>query len=433
MKKRFSLVALLLLCFSLIVGCSNGETEKSSAKPKEEKSSNEKVSLKMAVFPADEAIFKQGYENFKKDHPNVDITFETFPQQQYYEKIRMQLSGGEGYDLFTGQMDNMVDTGILAPLDKYIKDSGVDVSGYGSMYDTYKYDGKVLSLPYRKSNWMLYYNKTLFDQKGVPYPSDDMTWDEFRELAKKMTSGSGENKVYGAYLQQWPQTWYMGAVQTGASIIDKDLKPFKDALQTRVDLEKDGSIMKWSEQVSTGAHYNAAFQKGNIAMNIIGDWHVAQLRQGEKEGTLKFDWDVVPIPHPEGVAKNTSLALPVSIMMNKNTKHPKEAFEFLKYMTGKEGAELLAGAGYLTGYMDKDVETAYLGDGSQKPKNLHYFLETKEYPEYPMLPGVKNVVVEQIFKQEGELALIGQKSVDDTIKDITKRVKDEWASKYGEK
>ncbi|MFC4802200.1 ABC transporter substrate-binding protein [Neobacillus sp. GCM10023253] len=433
MKKRFSLVALLLLCFSLIVGCSNGETEKSSAKPKEEKSSNEKVSLKMAVFPADEAIFKQGYENFKKDHPNVDITFETFPQQQYYEKIRMQLSGGEGYDLFTGQMDNMVDTGILAPLDKYIKDSGVDVSGYGSMYDTYKYDGKVLSLPYRKSNWMLYYNKTLFDQKGVPYPSDDMTWDEFRELAKKMTSGSGENKVYGAYLQQWPQTWYMGAVQKGASIIDKDLKPFKDALQTRVDLEKDGSIMKWSEQVSTGAHYNAAFQKGNIAMNIIGDWHVAQLRQGEKEGTLKFDWDVVPIPHPEGVAKNTSLALPVSIMMNKNTKHPKEAFEFLKYMTGKEGAELLAGAGYLTGYMDKDVEAAYLGDGSQKPKNLHYFLETKEYPEYPMLPGVKNVVVEQIFKQEGELALIGQKSVDDTIKDITKRVKDEWASKYGEK
>lgn len=168
-------------------------------------------------------------------------------------------------------------------------------------------------------------------------------------------------------------------------------------------------------------------------MNIIGDWHVAQLRQGEKEGTVKFDWDVAPIPHPEGVAKNTSLALPVSIMMNKNTKHPKEAFEFLKYMTGKEGAELLASEGYLTGYMDKDVESAYLGDGKQKPESLHYFLETKEYTEYPMLPGVKNIVVEQIFKQEGELALLGQRSVDDAIKEIGKRVKGEWASKYGEK
>jgi len=345
----------------------------------------------------------------------------------------MQLSGGEGYDLFTGQLDNMVDTGIVAPLDQYIKDSGMDVAGYGSMYDTYKYEGKVMSLPYRKSNWMLYYNKTLFDEKGVEYPSDDMTWDDFRELAKKMTSGSGENKVYGAFLQQWPQTWYMSAVQNGSSVIDKDLTPFKEALEVRINLEKDGSIMPWSEQVTTGAHYNAAFQKGNIAMNMIGDWHVAQLRQGEKDGTVKFDWDVVPIPHPEGVAKNTSLALPVTIMMNKNTKHAEEAFEFLQYMSGKEGAELLASQGYLTGYMDKDVEAAYLGDGTQKPTNLHYFLETKEYPEYPMLPGVKNVVVEQIFKQEGELALLGQKSVDEAIKEITKRVKGEYASKYGEK
>ncbi|PLR86592.1 extracellular solute-binding protein, partial [Bacillus sp. V33-4] len=306
------------------------------------------------------------------------------------------------------------------------------LSGYGTMYEAYKVDGKVMTLPYRKSNWMLYYNKTLFDEKGIDYPSDDMTWNEFRELAKEISSGSGNNKIYGAYLQQWPQTWYMSAVQGGASIIDKNLTPFKDALQLRVDLEEDGSIMKWSEQVSTGAHYNTAFQKGNIAMNIIGDWHVAQLRQAEKEGTLKFDWDVAPIPHPEGVAKNTSLALPVSIMMNKNTEHPKEAFEFLKYMTGKDGAKLLASEGYLTGYMDEDIEKAYLGDGSQKPKNLHYFLETKDYPEYPMIPGVNNIVVGQIFKQEGELVLIGQKSVDDAIKEITKRVQSEWASKYGD-
>lgn len=427
MKKSFRAAALLMLCLGMIAGCSDQGNAGNQTE------SDGKVSLKMAVFPADEAVFKKGYEAFKQDHPNIDITFETFPQKQYYEKIRMQLSGGEGYDLFTGQMDQMLDTGILAPLDDYIKESKMDVSGYGSMYDTYKYEGKVLSLPYRKSNWMLYYNKTLFDEIGVKYPSDDMTWTEFRELAKSMTSGSGENKIYGAFLQQWPQTWYMSAVQKGASVIDKDLSPFTEALQLRVDLEKDGSIMKWSEQVSTGAHYNAAFQKGNIAMSMIGDWHVAQLRQGEQEGTMKFDWDVVPIPHPEGVAKNTSLALPVTIMMNKNTKHPKEAFEFLKYMSGKEGAMLLAAEGYLTGYMDKEVKSAYLGDGTKKPKNLHYFLETKEYPEYPMLPAVKNIVVEQIFKQEGELALIGQRTVEDAIKEITNRVKNEWASKYGEK
>ncbi|MBS4206886.1 sugar ABC transporter substrate-binding protein [Bacillus sp. FJAT-50079] len=431
------LIAMIILCIGIIVGCSSGNSNESNANAKENngeaknnENSNESVSLKMAVFPDDKETFESVYEDFKKDHPNIDITFESFPQQQYYEKIRMQLSSGDGYDLFTGQMDQMIDTGLLASLDDLIKESGLDVSGFGTMYDTYKHEDEVKSLPYRKSNTLLYYNKTLFDEKGVEHPTDDMTWDEFRELAKKMTSGSGENKVYGAYIQQWPQLWYMSAVQEGATIIDKDLTPFKDALQFRLDLEKDGSIMGWSEQVTTGAHYNAAFQKGNVAMSIIGDWHVAQLREAETAGDIDFDWDVVPVPHPEGIAKNTTTALPVTVMMNNNTKHPKEAFEFLKYATGKEGAVQFASNGYLTGYMDEDVEKAYLGDGSQKPENLHYFLEAKEYPEYPMLQGVKNVVVGQIFTQEGELALIGEQTVDEAIDKISERVQKEWASKY---
>ncbi|MYL59564.1 extracellular solute-binding protein, partial [Virgibacillus halodenitrificans] len=330
------------------------------------------------------------------------------------------------------QIDTMVDTGILAPLDEHIKESDMDVSGFGNMYDAMKVEDEVLGLPYRKSNWMMYYNKDLFDEKGVEYPSDDMTWAEFRELSEKMTSGKAGNKTYGAYIQQWPQTWYMSAVQDGASIIDKDLSPFKDALQNRVDLEKDGSIMSWSEQITTGAHYNAAFQKGNVAMNIIGDWHVAQLRQAEADGDISFDWDVVPIPHPEGVQKNTTLALPVGLMMNKNTKHEEAAFKALKFFTGKEGAKTFASEGYITGYVDDEIKEAYLGDGSQKPENLHYFLETKEYPEYPMLPGVKNIVVQQIYKQEGELALLGEQTVEETIKKIEERVQSEWASKYEE-
>lgn len=427
-KKCWALVMSLLILVGLVLtGCGDSE-EKNTAKG----DSSSEVNLKMAVFPADEETFKKAYEEFHKENPNINIEFESFPQKQYYEKIRIQLSSGIGYDLFAGQIDTMVDTGILAPLDEHIKESDMDVSGFGNMYDAMKVEDEVLGLPYRKSNWMMYYNKDLFDEKGVEYPSDDMTWAEFRELSEKMTSGKAGNKTYGAYIQQWPQTWYMSAVQDGASIIDKDLSPFKDALQNRVDLEKDGSIMSWSEQITTGAHYNAAFQKGNVAMNIIGDWHVAQLRQAEADGDISFDWDVVPIPHPEGVQKNTTLALPVGLMMNKNTKHEEAAFKALKFFTGKEGAKTFASEGYITGYVDDEIKEAYLGDGSQKPENLHYFLETKEYPEYPMLPGVKNIVVQQIYKQEGELALLGEQTVEETIKKIEERVQSEWASKYEE-
>lgn len=420
----------------ILVGCGSGDTDTSSAddgenadsntEETESDSSGEEVSLNVAVFPDDLETFESAYEVFKEEHPHINVEFEAFPQEQYYEKLRIQLSSGVGYDLFAGQIDTMADTGVMEPLNDYLQESDMDVSGFGTMYDAMKVEEDVLGLPYRKSNWMMYYNKDLFDEKGVEYPSDDMTWQEFRELANEI---SDEN-TWGAYLQQWPQTWYMSGVQDGASIIDKDLSRFKEALQLRIDLEEDGAIMSWAEQNSTGAHYNAAFQKGNVGMNIIGDWHVSQLRDAEAAGDIDFDWDVVPIPHPEGVEKNTTLALPVALMMNQNTEHKDEAFELLSFMTGEEGAKLFASEGYITGYTNEAVREEYLGDGSQKPENLHYFLETKEYPEYPMLTGVKNVVVEAIYKQEGELALLGEQSVDETIEIISQRVQDEWASEY---
>ncbi|MCC3355341.1 ABC transporter substrate-binding protein [Bacillus sp. REN16] len=433
MKKVFSyLIFIALVLFLAACGDSaSGDGEKTDDSSSKKESGE--VALKVAVFPADLPTFESAYEKFKEENPDIKVEFETFPQEQYYEKIRMQLSGGIGYDVFAGQIDTMMDTGIIEPLDSYIEKSDLDVAGFASMYDAMKYDEGVLGLPYRKSNNMMFYNKDLFDQAGVEYPSEDMTWEEFREVAKKLTSGSGADKTYGAYIQQWPQLWYMQGVQTGASIIDKDLSIFEDSLQYRMDLEKDGSIMSWSEQVSTGAHYNAAFQKGNVAMNIIGDWHVAQLRQAEEEGKLSFDWDVVPVPHPEGVEANTTLALPVSLMLNSKSENKDAAFTFLSYMTGKQGAEIFAGDGYLTGYVDEDVKSIYLGDGSLKPVNAHYFLETTEYPEYPMYVGVKNIVVQQIYKQEGELALIGEQTADEAIKNIAKRVQDEWASKYADK
>ncbi|TBL68618.1 sugar ABC transporter substrate-binding protein [Paenibacillus thalictri] len=386
--------------------------------------------MKMTVLSDDQNAFKEVFAEFKKENPNIDVQIDTIPQQQYYEKLRMQLSSGENIDIIGGNMDVFLDTGILEPLDDYIAKNKMDVSGFGPLYDNLKVNDKTYGLPYRKSNWMLYYNKTLFDEMKVPYPKADMTWDEFRDLAKKMTKGEGANKVYGAFLHPWAQTWYMQAVQTGASIIDKDLSPFKKGLQFRMDMEKDGSIMSWAEQITTNAHYNSAFQKGNVAMNVIGDWHVAQLRAAEQEKKISFDWDVVPIPHPAGVPANTSLATPVSLMLNKNSKNKDAAFQVIQFMTGAKGAKVFASKGFLTGYTNDDIRKAYIGDGSLKPKNIHYFVEQREYAEYPLLPGVKNIVLNNIYKQEGEMALTGAQTADQAIQKIGDRVQKEWADKY---
>ncbi|MEK3721771.1 ABC transporter substrate-binding protein [Paenibacillus sp. FSL H8-0034] len=431
MKKIMNLALTGTLVAGLAAGCTpvKETSNEGAAKPAGE--NTKPVSLKMTVLPDDLDTFKLVFEEYKKENPNITVQLDTIPQQQYYDKLRLQLSSGDDIDLIGGNMDVFLDTGILEPLDDYIKKSNVDVSGFGPLYDNLKVNDKMYGLPYRKSNWMLYYNKTLFDKMNVPYPKADMTWEDFRELAKKMTQGEGANKMYGAFLHPWAQTWYIQAVQTGASIIDKDLTPFKNALQFRMDMENDGSIMSWAEQITTSAHYNSAFQKGNVAMNLIGDWHIAQLRTAEQEKKINFDWDVVPVPHPAGVAPNTSLATPVSLMLNKASKHKEEAFKLLQFMTTAKGAKIFAAKGFLTGYTNDDIRKAYIGDGSMKPTNIHYFVEQKEYPEYPLLPGIKNIVLNNIYKQEGEMALTKAQTADQAIQKIGERIQKEWADKYG--
>ncbi|WP_243644034.1 ABC transporter substrate-binding protein [Paenibacillus pinisoli] len=438
MKRKLVTGMLFLLIVSALIACSSKSTTNESNNQNAGSSSNtgestdKNVNFTIPVLPDDLPAFEATYAEFQEEHPNIQIKFISFPANQYYEKLRTQLSGGVEYDLFGGILDKMVDTGIIEPLNDYIKSNNTDVSGYGELYKEMTINGNIYGLPFRKSPWMLFYNKDIFDAAGVEYPSADMTWDEFRALAAKVTSGSGADKTYGAFLHTWAQTWYMSAVQAGATVIDKDLSPFVDALQLRLDMEADGSIMPWAESKSTGAHYNAIFQSGTVAMSIIGDWHVAQLRKAEDEGKMSFKWDVVPIPHPKGVESNTSLATPVALMINKNSKHKEEAYKVVEFFTGSKGAQVFASKGFVTGYTDDAVKQAFYGDGSRQPEHLNYFYETSEYAEYPMLPGVKTIVVDGIFLQEGELVFIGDKTPQEAVAAMEERVQKEWASIYEE-
>src|SRR5690606_18030038 len=171
MKKRLAFLLTLVLIVGLLAACSsNGGSGSNTSNPKNTEQTGsdsnqgtdkgtKEVSFKVPVLPDDLGAFETAYKEFEKEYPNIKIEFITFPANQYYEKLRIQLSGGVEYDLFGGVLDSMIDTGIIEPLDDMIKENNVDVSGYGEMFEGMKINGHSYGLPYRKSNWMLYYNK----------------------------------------------------------------------------------------------------------------------------------------------------------------------------------------------------------------------------------------------------------------------------------
>lgn len=58
-------------------------------------------------------------------------------------------------------------------------------------------DGKLEGMPLLENVFVLAYNKDLFDQFGVDYPTDDWTWDDLKEAAEKFVSGEGADATYG--------------------------------------------------------------------------------------------------------------------------------------------------------------------------------------------------------------------------------------------
>ena len=55
-------------------------------------------------------------------------------------------------------------------------------------------------LPFKSDFWVVYYNKDVFDNAGVEYPTNDMTLEQYDEIAKKLTNTEPGQEVYGSIM-----------------------------------------------------------------------------------------------------------------------------------------------------------------------------------------------------------------------------------------
>lgn len=56
----------------------------------------------------------------------------------------------------------------------------------GMIEPYYRPDGKLEAMPLLENVFVLAYNKDMFDQFGVEYPTADWTWDDLAEAAKSL-------------------------------------------------------------------------------------------------------------------------------------------------------------------------------------------------------------------------------------------------------
>ena len=160
----------------------------------------------------------------------VKCNIEVIDWDNYWTLLEAGASGGEMPDVFwmhsnTAQM--YMENEILLDLTDYIAaDSAIDQSNYyEGVWNLYNSNGKQYALPKDHDTIALLYNKALFDQYGVDYPTDDWTWDDMYEAAKKISEGSNGD-AYGIAMNTSNNQdgWYNLVYDYGAEVITEDHK-----------------------------------------------------------------------------------------------------------------------------------------------------------------------------------------------------------------
>jgi multiple sugar transport system substrate-binding protein len=388
--------------------------------------SAEPVTLKMTAWDIATTPYWQAViDAYEAQNPNVKVELVEISSQEYQDKVSVMLSGGDQTDIITVKdipgYAGMLTRGQIVPLNDYIARDSVDLKAYSGAAEELTYKGAIYALPFRSDVWILYYNKDIFDKAGVAYPDNDMTWAEFDALARKLTHGEGADKVYGAHFHTWRSTVQLGTVQDGKNtVIATDYSFMKPMYDMVTAMQHDGIIMDFGELKAGNVHYSGVFKNAQVAMLPMGSWFIGSLIKAKNAGEFSFNWGVARYPHPEGVQAGTTAGTLTSLAINASSAHKDAAWDFIKFYTGPEGAKALAATGNLPAIRTPEILKVF-GGVKDVPGEAAAALQTTTVRlELPMDPKVS--AVEQILNEEHELIMTGSVSVDEGIKEMTRRV-----------
>ena len=178
----------------------------------------------------------------------------------------------------------------------------------------------------------LYCNKKIFAAANLSPPRD---WNELYETARKLTGNKNGKKIYGLCLAADLARWLPFVYQAGGRLVSSDGKKMAinspeslKALNYYVQFIKEKIAVK---PTTVGATWcGQAFGLGKVAMVIEGGWLIPSLTNDFPH----LEYSISPLPKGE---KNATIAFTVAYAIPRRIKNKEEAWQLLKYLTGREG------------------------------------------------------------------------------------------------
>ena len=353
--------------------------------------------------------------SFNSCNPDITVTVHYLSSDDYDKSIISMVRSGQSIDLIgirgNSQLARYHTEKMLADITSDIRNSDIDATAYGNMYNNITINGKYYAMPTRSTCWALLYNKDIFDARGIDYPGQ-LTWDEYGALAKKLkgTDSNGET-VWGGYIATW--AFNFAGIQNSNYLYDDDQTYQRKSLELLNQfMNIDKSHEPVQEMISSGESWIDVFMDGQAAMMPMGEWAAGMIMSREEACNSDINWDYAPMPIFKGMNPDTTWGQYQYTGITSTCKNTDAAFRFLKFVSGEQGAEIYAEHGMLSAYNTETIQDDYkntVGD-----KNVEVFFNASRIQEIPLY--AKYDQINTLFTSLSTEYLEGKRSLDSTMK-----------------
>ncbi|MFZ7942529.1 ABC transporter substrate-binding protein [Neobacillus sp. 19] len=339
--KWFTCIFVILM---LMAGCAKDQQPKDSGEAAPAK--KEVKTIHFLAHSNYEAPLKKVIEEFEKENPDIKVEMELAPFSQLMESIEIKLgSKASDTDLIFVDSPLVVNysvKGYLEPLDKLLE-SESKKKWVKSALDTVTYKNQIMAAPMNNSSQVLFYNKDILTEKGIPLPKEDerLTWEEVIEKAKQLTYNDGQQQVFGFSLDRVDTSFqFLPLAQgLGASMLSEDgltTEGFTNSPKAMKAFTFYSDLYnKWKVSPKINQEESLDyFISGKVAMFLGLSHNLPKLVDS------KLNFGVTLFPY----FKDGEVATPTgswNIGISKFSKNKKEAAKFLEYLTVGKGAETM--------------------------------------------------------------------------------------------
>ena len=321
----------------------------------------EPVTVNYANFNSsggNEATLEAMYEAFHEEYPDITVEIETIGYDDYFTTMQTRIAGGTAPDCFEMNIENFgayASNGILAPIENLETDAVNETA-----LSAFTYDGVQYGVPENFSTVILVYNKDLFDQAGLEYPTSDWTREDV-DAAAEAIRALGDD-IFGIYQPVTYNEFYKVAAQYGGSLLNEDRTEFTinseanvAALQSMADRVQKTNVQPTEEQMGGMGDWDL-FESGRLGMIPTGTWCFNTFTDA-----CDFAWDICVEP---GQTQKATHFFANAMVINKNADDAvKEAAQtWITWLASSpKAAQIRLDAGWdLPALKDMDALSSYL-------------------------------------------------------------------------